>query len=73
MRATLLAPAIGIGSVSVSMAFLVAPPPTAAEVVRIHGCHHTYGQDVTGWHRHDRACQTLRGLLGRRNRPMGNT
>ena len=73
MRATLLASAISIGSASVSMAFPVALQPGTPEVMRIHGCHHTYGQDVTGWHRHDRACQTLRGLLGRRNRPMGNT
>jgi len=54
MRATLLASAISIGSVSVSMAFPVALQPAAAEAVRIHGCHHTYGRDVTGWHRHDR-------------------
>src|SRR5215470_17512452 len=44
-----------------------------AEAVRIHGCHHTYGHDVTGWHRHDKACRTLRGIVVRKNRPMGNT
>jgi len=45
MRATLLASAISMGSVSVSMAFPVALQPTAAEAVRIHGCHHAYGRD----------------------------
>jgi len=73
MRATLLASAIGIGSVSVAMAFPVAFQPAVAEAVRIHGCHHTYGHDVTGWHRHDKACRTLRGIVVRKNRPMGNT
>ena len=73
MRATLLTSAIVMGSVSVSMALPVAPQGASPAVIRIHGCHHTYGQDVTGWHRHDRACQTLRGLAGRKNRPMANT
>ena len=73
MRATLLAPAIGIGSVSVSMAFPVALQPAAAEPVRIHGCHHAYGRDVTGWHRHDQACLTLRSIVARKNRRVGNT
>ena len=73
MRATLLVCAIGIAAASAAMAFPVASPPTAAKMVRIHGCHHTYGQDVTGWHRHDGKCQTLRGLAGRKNRPAGNT
>jgi hypothetical protein len=73
MRAALLASAISIGWASVSMAFPVAPEGAAPEAVRIHGCHQTYGQDVTGWHRHDRGCQTLRGLVGRKNRSMANT
>ncbi len=30
-------------------------------------------ENGTGWHRHDRACQTLRGLVGRKNRSMANT
>ena len=72
MRATLLASAISIGAVSVSMAFPVALQPAAPEAVRIHGCHRTYGQDVTGWHRHDRACRTLHGVVGRKNRPVRN-
>ena len=73
MRATLLASAISIGSVSVSMAFPVALQPATPEAVRIHGCHHTYGHDLTGWHRHNRECQTLRGLVGRKIRSKGNT
>jgi len=72
MRAMLLAIAISIGSVSVSTAFPVAPQYAPPEAVRIHGCHHTYGQGVSGWHRHDRACQTLQGLVGRKNRPGSN-
>ena len=69
MRGAILASVIVMGSVSVSMAFPVAPQGAAPEAVRIHGCHHTYGQDVTGWHRHARECQTLRGVVGRKSRP----
>jgi hypothetical protein len=63
MRAALLASAISIGWASVSMAFRVAPEGAAPEAVRLHGCHQTYGQDVTGCHRHDRGGQTLRGVV----------
>jgi hypothetical protein len=73
MRAALLASAISIGAVSASMAFPVALQPAAPELVRIHGCHHTYRHDVTGWHRHDQACRTLRTIVARKKRPMGNT
>jgi len=73
MRAMLLASAISIGSVSVAMAFPVALQPAAPELVRIHGCHHTYRQDVTGWRRHDQACRTLRRIVARKKRSMGST
>ena len=68
MRAALLASAISIGWASVAMAFPVAPEGAAPEAVRIHGCHHAYEHDLTGWHRHNRECQTLRGLVGRKIR-----
>jgi hypothetical protein len=69
MRGAMLASVIVIGSVSVSMAFPVAPQSAAPEAVSTYGCHHTYVQDATGWHRHTRECQTLRGVVGRKNRP----
>ena len=73
MRAMLLACTITIGSVSVAMAFPVALQPAAPELAKIHGCHHAYRQDVTGWHRHDQACRTLRRIVARKKRPVGNT
>jgi hypothetical protein len=54
MRGAMLASVIVIGSVSVSMAFPVAPQSAAPEAVSTYGCHHTYVQDATGWHRHTR-------------------
>ena len=51
MRAALLASAISVGLASVAMAFPVTLLVTS-DTVRIHGCHRTFGQDVTGWHRH---------------------
>ena len=41
----------------------ISPAPGAA---LIHGCHRSYGQDVTGWHRHDKSCRTLRGVVDRK-------
>jgi hypothetical protein len=73
MRAALLAAAINIGVTSVSMAFPAALQLPSSAAMKIHGCHHTFEQDVTGWHRHDLACRTLRGIVDRKNRPVRST
>jgi len=35
---------------------------------RIHGCHHGYSHDLGGWHRHDKDCQRLRGVVRRKSK-----
>ena len=44
-------------------------PPAASNAILVHGCHHYYAHDLSGWHRHDKACGTLRGLVG--GKPRG--
>jgi hypothetical protein len=40
--------------------------------IQVHGCHHHYAHDLTGWHRHDNDCRTLRELVGRNARPAAD-
>ena len=68
MRATILAAGIILGLVPVSMAMPVAPVAPASNAIQIHGCHHYYAQDMSGWHRHDKGCSTLRGMVGSKSR-----
>jgi len=68
MRATILASAIVLIFSPSALAMPVVPAPVLPAPIQIHGCHHGYSRDVTGWHRHDDACRTLRGLVGRKNR-----
>ena len=68
MRWFILALGIAAGSVSPALAMPVAPVSAGPTAIQVHGCHRTYSRDVTGWHRHDRDCRTLRGVVGRKNR-----
>jgi hypothetical protein len=58
---------------------LVWTPPSLAmpaasllvlpSAVQVHGCHKNYSHDTgRGWHRHDKDCQLLRGVVGRKSR-----
>jgi hypothetical protein len=42
------------------LAMPVAPLPVWRASVQVHGCHHQYAHDLTGWHRHDNNCRTPR-------------
>jgi hypothetical protein len=73
MRAAILASVFAIACGSAAIAMPVAPQPAATQAIQVHGCHRVYQQDVTGWHRHDRNCQTLRGVVGRKSRTPGKS
>ena len=68
MRAAILASGIILGLVSASLAVPVAPLPDLPKSLQVHGCHHHYAHDISGWHRHDKECRTLRGVVGRKSR-----
>lgn len=68
MRAAILASGVILGLVSTSLAMPMAPLPGLPTSVRVHGCHHYYSHDMSGWHRHDKECRPLRGLVGRKSR-----
>src|SRR5262249_39722049 len=68
MRAAILASGIILGLVSASVAMPMATLPDLPKSVQVHGCHHHYAQDISGWHRHDKGCRTLRGVVGRKSR-----
>ena len=68
MRSFVLALAVIVGSASASLAIPVTPVSADATTIQVHGCHHSYARGPTGWHRHDDACRTLRGLVGRKHR-----
>ena len=68
MRTTILTLGFILGLVRVSMAMPVAPPPVLSNAVEVHGCHHYYAQDMSGWHRHDKNCDALRGLVSHKSR-----
>jgi len=55
------------GIAAAAFAMPLAPAPSSSDVVLIHGCHHYYAHDVSGWHRHDKNCNTLRGTVKNRN------
>jgi len=68
MRATIIAFGTILASASTSSAMPVAPLSAPPNAIQVHGCHHYYAQDISGWHRHDQSCNTLRGVVGRKNR-----
>jgi hypothetical protein len=68
MRGAILASGIILALVSASLAMPLAPLPDLPKAVQVHGCHHYYAHDMSGWHRHDKECRTLRGVVGRKGR-----
>src|SRR6266581_7571329 len=68
MRAAILASGIILGLASASTAMPLAFLPTSPNTLQAHGCHHYYAHDMSGWHRHDKECRTLRGTVGRKSR-----
>ncbi len=68
MRAAILASGIVLALVSTSTAMPVTPLPTLFGALQVHGCHHNYAHDMSGWHRHDKECRPLRGTVGRKSR-----
>jgi hypothetical protein len=68
MRAAFLASGIILGLVSASLAMPLAPLHGLPKALQVHGCHHHYAQDISGWHRHDKECRSLRGVVGRKSR-----
>ena len=68
MRAAILASGILLGLAPAAMAMPLASLPVLAEAIQIHGCHQYYGRDMSGWHRHDKECRTLRGTVGSKSR-----
>ena len=72
MRTALLVAGLILGLVSVSTAMPVARPPSVSQGTPIHGCHQYYDRDLRGWHRHHEACDTLRDLVGSKNRKPAN-
>jgi hypothetical protein len=68
MRPAILVSGIILGLVSACLAMPVAPPPDLPKSVQVHGCHHDYAHDISGWHRHDKECRALRGVAGRKSR-----
>jgi len=68
MRAVILTTGLILGSTSGLVAMPVTAPPLSSSAIQIHGCHHYYGHDLTGWHRHDKDCGQLRGVVGGKNR-----
>jgi hypothetical protein len=67
MRSAILALGISLGMVGVSLAMPVAPLAVPSSI-KVHGCHHYYAHDISGWHRHDKECRTLRGVVVRKSR-----
>jgi hypothetical protein len=68
MRAAILVLGIVVSLGSTALALPLAPPPLVSTTIQVHGCHHYYAQDLGGWHRHDKDCRTLRGVVGRKSR-----
>jgi len=68
MRIPILTLGFVLGMAAAAFAMPLAPAPGSSSVVRVHGCHHYYAQDMSGWHRHDKNCSTLRGTVSHKNR-----
>jgi len=68
MRTTILTVGTILGFGSACMALPIASLPATPKAAQAHGCHHYYAQDLSGWHRHDKTCRTLRGTVGRKGR-----
>ena len=53
---------------SASSGMPISPLATPANTIQLHGCHPKYSHDTSGWHRHDKQCRSLRGLVGRKSK-----
>jgi hypothetical protein len=67
MRAVMLAFGMPLCFVSASIAMPLGHLPVPPNSIQVHGCHHHYAQDASGWHRHDKDCRSLRGLGTRKS------
>jgi hypothetical protein len=56
MRSAIVALGLVLCSIPPCLAMPVAPLPTLRPSIQVHGCHHQYAHDLTGWHRHDNNC-----------------
>ncbi len=68
MQGAMLTAGIILGLGSAGMAMPLATVRAAPEALQVHGCHQYYSEDMSGWHRHDKECRTLRGAVGRKSR-----
>jgi len=69
VRAAILTSVLILGFLSAAMAMPLAVLPASPDAIQVHGCHRHFSQDITGWHRHDRECHSLRGMVGHKSRP----
>jgi hypothetical protein len=60
MRSAIVALGLVLCSIPPCLAMPVAPLRVSRTSIQVHGCHHHYVQDLTGWHRHDNNCRTPR-------------
>ena len=68
MRTVILASAVILGMASAANSIPVAPQATISNAIGVHGCHHYYAHDLSGWHRHDYGCSPFRGLVPDKSR-----
>jgi hypothetical protein len=66
-KAAILTFAFVMGMATAAFAMPLTLSAASSNVVLVHGCHHYYAQDLSGWHRHDKNCNTLRGTVKNRN------
>ncbi len=69
MRAAIVAIGWVLCSVPACPAMPVASFPVFGTAIQVHGCHHYYADDITGWHRHYTDCRIARGLAGAKGSP----
>jgi hypothetical protein len=72
MRPAIVALGFVLCTVPPCMAMPLAPLPLPV-AIHVHGCHHQYADDLTGWHRHDNVCRILRGVAGHKGQPAMKT
>jgi hypothetical protein len=60
MRSAIIALGLVLCSVPACPAMPVTPLTVLSSAIQVHGCHHYYAHDLTGWHRHDNNCRTPR-------------
>jgi hypothetical protein len=73
MRAAILALGLVLASVPTARAMPVTALPALPQAINVHGCHPNYARGPSGWHRHDKECRSLRGLVGRKGRQQARS